>query len=384
MEDTPENTPLPKALYVITKGNWGGAQRYVFDLATAAKGAGFEPVVAIGGEEGLLNRRLKEAGIRVISLPQVKNDASFDALRVAYRTLKDLLREERPTIVHLNSSLVGASGALAARQVGIPRAIFTAHGWAFNEDRPLLQKILIFLVHYATAILSHQIICVSEAIRKDMRYMLFVSNKTTIIKHGLLEPNFKGREDARQKLVSGKQNYFWIGMLGELHKTKGVFEAVEAFEKIAQKLPDALLVIVGEGRAREALEKQIAQSNLKEKVVLVGHVDDGATYLKAFDIFLFPSRTEALGYALLEAGHASLPAVATAVGGIPEIIDDRKEGLLVERNNSKAIADALLYLQGNPLVRRKLGEALKEKVEKGFSLESALKKTFATYKDAQR
>src|SRR3989338_454048 len=119
-----------RILYVITKANWGGAQRYVYDLATAAKEAGHEVAVAVGGT-GILTKRLQEASIRTIELP-LRQRRTFLLDLFTFGSLFSLIRvfrAERPDVVHLNSAKAGGLGGLAARLAGVPRIIFTAHGW---------------------------------------------------------------------------------------------------------------------------------------------------------------------------------------------------------------------------------------------------------------
>jgi len=367
-----------KILYIITKANWGGAQKYVFDLSTQAKGAGFEVVVAYGNP-GKLGVSLEGAGIRTIELPQLGRDINIGADFSSFKTLFSIIKSEFPDIVHLNSSKAGGLGALAARLLFVKRIIFTAHGWAFNEDRPLWQKIPIALIHYLTVALSHITICNSEATKRDMGWMPFVQSKIRVVYNGIEEPEFKDRESARELLMP-KINGFFVGMVCELHPTKGVFEAVEAFSLIEEKIPDAYLVILGEGHERLELEKEIARHTLGKRVKLLGHVTDAASYMKAFDVFLFPSRSESLGYALIEAGFASLPTVATHVGGIPEIIENGKTGILVPSKNPQAIAKALAQLEENPVNRRSLGESLREKVRTSFSKDRLVHETMIVYR----
>lgn len=368
-----------KILYIITKANWGGAQRYVFDLASAAKAAGFDVAVAYG-TPGEMEQRLRALHIRTIAIPGMTRDVQATADAASFGSLIQILKDERPDIVHLNSSKAGALGALACRLRRIPTIIFTAHGWAFNEDRPKWQKGIIALIHYVTVLLAHKTLCNSEATRRDAGWMPFVQRKLVVTLLGRDEPVFLKREDARHTLFPHIDNGFFIGMVGELHKSKGVFEAIDAFARIASTIPDTYMAIMGEGTERVALTERISKHNLTERVFLLGQVKGAATYLKAFDIFLFPSRTESLGYALMEAGYASLPVVATNVGGIPEIIDTEETGLLVTRGSDAAIADALLRLEADAALRRRLGEALRTKITTVFSIDTMIKKTFEIYR----
>src|SRR3989338_9863030 len=133
-----------KILYVITKGNWGGSQRYLFDMATSLPKNKFDVKVAIG-EGGLLKERLLENGIKVISIPALQRDISVMKEIRSFVSLYKIFRTSpRPDVVHLNSSKASALGALAARIAGVPRIVFTAHGWPFKEDRPWVIKWLIY------------------------------------------------------------------------------------------------------------------------------------------------------------------------------------------------------------------------------------------------
>lgn len=373
-----QNKPKIKVLIAITKANWGGAQRYVFDVATAGAKRGFDVSVAYGSR-GLMAEKLQEAGVPTIELPFLGRDVSLFKDFASFRQLLSVLKNERPNVLHLNSSKIGGVGALAGRLAGIPKIIFTAHGWAFNEGRPLWQKAIIAILHYLTIVLAHETLCNSEATRRDCAWMPFVQRKIRVIRLGVSPISFIERTHARELLSPQNINAFWIGMVGELHATKGVFEAVEGFEAVAKEYPDARLIIAGEGDARAELEKEIRTRKLGGKVILLGHVVDAPKYLLAFDIFLFPSRTEALGLSLLEAGLAGLPAVGTSVGGIPEILEHRKTGLLIPSNNPKCIKEILMILMKDPALRRKLGEALKEKVATEFSKEEMLEKTLGRY-----
>ncbi len=120
--------------------------------------------------------------------------------------------------------------------------------------------------------------------------------------------------------------------------------------------------------------------HLQDRIRFCGHIIDAAALLSAFDIFLFPSRSEALGFAALEAGNASLPVVASRVGGIPEIIDSGTSGILVPVDDVDGFADALTTLLENPDLREKYGAELHARVKDEFSQKEMVKKTFALYK----
>src|SRR3989344_9582024 len=145
-----------KILYLITKSNFGGAQRYVYDLATETKKRGHDVVGGFGGD-GPLATKLADAGVRTVSIATLERDVNPLNDFKTFLKLLDLFAKERPEVIHLNSSKMGGLGALAARlwnawnwifsflgRGGHPaRIIFTGHGWAFNEERTDLERFII-------------------------------------------------------------------------------------------------------------------------------------------------------------------------------------------------------------------------------------------------
>jgi glycosyltransferase involved in cell wall biosynthesis len=364
-----------KILYFITKANFGGAQKYVFDLASSAQEAGHAPVL-VYGVPGKLSLMCKERGIRTIQLSGLQRDLEPSGELSAFFQLFRILKEECPDVIHVNSSK-GGLALLAARIRGIKKILFTAHGWAFNEDRSHLQKKLLRFIYTITILLSHATICVSEAVRRDIEIPL-IRNKLRVIRNGIEGASLLSRDDARHAFKSDAGG-IWIGMTAELHKTKCIGDAIRALARLRDKFPTLSLTVMGEGEEREKLEALIQELSLEEKVFLPGFTADAPRLLGAFDLFLMPSRTEALGYAAIEAGYAGLPVIASNVGGLPEVIEHEKTGLLVPAENPSALADAIDTLLSNKERAKQYGIALKAHVEKEFSKEIMVRETFALY-----
>ena len=377
-----------KILFVITKSNFGGAQRYVYDIARSLSLDEFEVVVAFGGE-GLLKEKLSDANIRTISVDGLERDINiFNEFRVFSQLMK-LYREERPDVVHLNSSKIGGIGAFAGRVVGIKRIIFTAHGWAFNEERPWIERMVIACLSWLTIMLAHMTIAVSKQIKSQMCYFPFTKNRMKVIHNGVDQAGVFSKEEARGLLLKHNKKMssaipkdaFWIGTVSELHATKGLLYAIEAVEKLVSKGKNVVFIIIGEGEKRHELRKLIEEKNLQDKVFLFGFIDAAPQYLRAFDIFTLTSISEALSLSTLEAGLSERPVVASDVGGLPEIITSNESGLLVPIRDSQAIADAIDFLIENKEKRGLLGSKLKQKVENDFSLQKMLTKTIEVYKN---
>lgn len=373
-----EVTPKRRILYVITKSSWGGAQRYVFDVACGARDKGYEVMVAVGGE-GELVERLKEEGIEVQQLRDLKRDINISHELSSLSALWKIASQWKPDVIHGNSSKAGLYAGIVGRLAGTKHILFTAHGWAFNEDRPAWQKKIIWFFHFLTILLSHKTICVSEATKRDTENMPLSRSHTVVIPNGVEESTLLSRKDARLILAPHVSFPVWVGTIAELHPTKQLHVLLRAFAKIAEHHADTMLMIIGEGQERKRLEALVRELNLEDRVRLRGHVEQASAYLSAFDLFVLPSRSEALAYVLLEAGLAELPVIASNVGGVPEVILDKETGILVPSGDVEGLAQSMDDLLGDPIERRRLAAAHKERVSKFFRKADMIERTLALY-----
>jgi glycosyltransferase involved in cell wall biosynthesis len=366
-----------RILYGITKTNFGGAQRYVYELALYAKSKG-HMVAVIAGGNGALVEKLKQEDIEVISLPALGRDISFiDDLKSFFFIIK-VLYKWKPDVFHINSSKMGLLGSLAGRVVAIPKIIFTAHGWVFNESRPSYQRTFFKLIYWYILLFSHKIICVSEGTKKDIRNWPLVQNKIIVIKNGVDNFSLLPRSDARRSLGIHEDDILVVGTVAELHHVKGLDLLLNAWSEFVKSCR-AELIIIGEGEERENLENMLQSLGISDSVVFKGYMDDARAHMSAFDIFVITSRSEALPYVPLEAGVASLPVIATAVGGIPEIITDEVNGILIPPEDPQIIFLSLLMLAENIELREKLGAELKRTVTDKFSITKMVNDTIKEY-----
>lgn len=302
-----------KVLYLITKATWGGAQKYVFDLATHLPSERSEAVVVFG-QTGALAEKLTQAGIRTLTLPSLGRDVALVSDTKSFFGLLRCIRAEKPNVVHLNSSKAAALGALAARLSSVPRIVFTVHGWPFREQRSAFSKALIWLISWVTALLSHTIICVSEYDLAQAKRMPLISKKAIRIYNGIyLDETFGSGDVIRSSFPAGVHI---IGSIGELNKNKNHLSLIER----AHNDTSLYVAIVGDGELRSMLEQKIREYGLSDRVKLFGFLP-ARDVLKGFDTFALPSLKEGLPYVLLEAKLAGLPIEANRVGGVGEILD---------------------------------------------------------------
>ncbi|OGF19874.1 hypothetical protein A3G56_00540 [Candidatus Falkowbacteria bacterium RIFCSPLOWO2_12_FULL_45_10] len=384
-----------KILYLVTQSDFGGAQRYVYDLATNLS-ENFTIVVAGGeqGYEGELVKKLNKSGIRYLPLSHLKRVISPWHDWSAFWQIVHLIQTEKPDIVHLNSSKISILGSLAAWWCKVPKIIYTVHGWVFSEDLPLRKKYFYKILEKLTARFKTDIICLSEWEKQNtVRRQIAPAKKISVIYNGIAPINFLPRAEARAQLAktAGAQiddQTILIGSIGNLYKNKGYEYLIEAI-KISNipaspagrqyPISNIKLIIIGSGPEQNNLQLQINNYELQNKIILTGSIGDAAQLLSAFDIYVCSSVKEGLPYSILEAMQAGLPIVATPVGAIPEIITDGQTGLLVKSGNAAALADKLSYALNRLSVSKQIGVEANKQVIAKYALRAMIKETANLY-----
>ena len=343
----------------------------------------FEVVVALGAR-GTLTELLEAAAIKTISIPALQRDISIWKELKAIWQIAGIIKAERPDILHVNSSKAGGYGSLLGRLFGVPRIIFTAHGWAFNEDRSWWQRIILKCLHYLTILFAHQTICVSKTLQSQLAWP-GTARKTTVVYNGRPAIPFLDHDTARLRLIEScpdLQAYSgdpWSITIGELHPVKQHDVVMRAVAQVVEAVPNYRHLIIGAGEQQAQLEALIAELHLEEHVFLLGSVPEAATYLTAADLFVLGSRSEAFALVIIEAAQAGLPIVASRVGGIPEIITDSESGLLVPAGDVSAFSRSIATLLKNPELQKQLGTAAQRR-SADFSIERMLSLTTQVYR----
>ena len=369
-----------KVLLCITKSRVGGAQKYTYDLATQLPSDAFETVVAAGGS-GPLFDMLRDKDIRTIAVPGLERDINpLRELQAFFHLIRIFIRE-KPDIIHLNSSKMGAMGAVAAYVSKIltldfkPRVIFTVHGWGFREDRSTAQRMAIFGISWVSSLFHNHVIVINSADRQDAA--AFIPRKNlSLIPLGIAAADSHSREQSRAFFSSraGRtfdDNTIVIGATAELTKNKGLSYLVEALHHllISSKKLDIHCIIMGEGEERRNLEEQIKKLHLENHISLAGFVQNAYRYAPGLDLFMLSSVKEGLPYALMEAMAAGLPIIATRVGGIPDLICHDTNGVLAPAKNPHALKEQLEHLLASQDKCRILGTQAKETIARDYPLE---------------
>jgi glycosyltransferase involved in cell wall biosynthesis len=368
----------PKLLVIITKPNWGGAQKYVYDIATAKLvQENYEVLVAVGAK-GELTDRLKASSIEVRVLKQLANSINFFKLFRSVLELLLVITKNKPDIVHTNSSFAGIAVSTACFLLG-KKSVFTVHGWPFNEKRTTQQKFLLRSAMFFVMLLHTKVICVSRTAFSQFPGFLKTRRKAKVVHNGISKTAQRSFSEVTPGYKKSGTNFVTIA---ELHTSKNHLLVLDAFDVLPKEVISKHNVtyhIIGEGSERKAIEKRIALSPYKDRIHLYGAIPNASQYLASFDIFVLGSITEGLGYVLLEAGLASIPVIATRVGGVPEVIKDDVTGMLVRSKSIPEMSLAMKDLIEHKPMRLKLAVALKLRVEKEFSKDTMIAETIKVY-----
>lgn len=398
---------IMKILYLITKSEpMGGVQKYVYDLTQALLSENIDVSVALGGN-GTLKELLEKKGVHTHIIKSFQRNVHvFKELTALFEIMR-LYKKVSPDIVHLNSSKAGGLGAFAACCLNIGRArrnqkkiqtIFTAHGWAFTENRPKWQQLTLSLLQIITVLLSDITITVSDHTKQEILFQTptflhrFMQKKIVSIPNGVEPFELRNVREARKELIERTRlrgsvdlwstQTLWIGSIAELHKNKGIDIAIEAIACIAPEFSknkvSLVYFVIGDGEERARLEQLIHRRKLDSIIFLVGYVPGARSYLSALDIYLLPSRKEGLPWVLLEAGYAQLPVIATGVGGITDVINHEQNGIITHIDHHQ-MGDAILKLAKDTPKRISFGKKLKKQIENEFNGEEMLKRTIRLY-----
>ena len=352
-----------KIIHIITSLNIGGAEKLLLDLVRELDEDKFETKVVTSVDAGVLVRDFGENEIEV----KVFRKKSKLGLGVIWGIFRHL-RKERPQIVHTHLFGGDTWGRIAAILARVPVIISTEHNT--NIDEGFLKRLLKKFLSYFT----DKIIAVSESVEKySILRDKIGEKKIKVIYNGI----------NLEKFLQNKQKEFGnppiIGVVGRLEEQKGHKYLIEALN-LLKNVPWTLWV-VGDGSRKTGLERLVKDLNLRGRVIFLGNRDNIAEILGQIDIFCLPSLWEGLGLAVIEAAASARPIVASKVGGIPEIIEDNKTGLLVEPENVKSLVDGLEQILLGEKDALKMGHKAREAVKEKFGIKRMVREYEELYKE---
>jgi glycosyltransferase involved in cell wall biosynthesis len=372
--------PLPqdkhriRVVQLLATGSSGGAQEHVFNLLTRVDRERYE-VSICSLTAGPATRRMERAGIPVCIIDEPDDGAAIEAVAAH-------LAAVRADVVHAHMYRAEVVATQAAWRLGAsgrrrPFVISTVHSSRIrsDEDRDLIRRL--------TPRMDH-LIAVSKAIVHKIEDEGRVGAPVSLIYNGVdLE-----RYAAQDACCTLHEEYGirasapLVGVVARLEPEKGHPTLIEAWPAVLAAVPDAHLLVVGEGSRREALEAQADELGVLGRVIFSGRRDDVPAVTAALDVAVLPSYREAQGLSILEAMALSRPVVASAVGGIPEMIEDGRTGLLVPPHDAPALATAITRLLTDHPLADMLARAGHDLVYDQFCVEQMVRSVETIYDEA--
>ncbi len=345
-------------LFVDSERIWRGGQDQLFTLLRGLTLMGYE-VCLVCHPRTLLEKRAREARVRVYPLAFWRGVAPLYMIKFWV-----LLRRLRPDILAFNTPRPILPCNLASRFSSVRARII------FRRVNFPLRHNIITRLKYTWGIDS--IVAISESICSQLIAGGIPASKISTIYEGI---DLTPYPPDRQGTVRRPGELRIVGTLAHLSPEKGLSYLIDAAALIPGIADRARFVVVGDGRCRRDLEHQVRKNRLEKCFEFAGFHDVPTKQLSRFDIFVLPSLSEGLSSAILNAMAASLPVIATEVGGIPELIRDGENGLLVPPADSKALARALDDLISNPERAVRMGRRGREIAQERFTLERKISET---------
>ena len=339
--------------HLVSGDLWAGAEVQLATLVSGLLEYKALNITAILYNSGILEERLRQLGVPV----WVIDEENYNSLNLIRETNK-ILKEMECHILHSHRYKENVLGALARINTGVKCHVCTVHGLSepFKGFKLYKAKIYEFCNYLAGRFSADRIIAVSDDTRKHLAKK-YGSSKLITIHNGididsLLDPQF--RTMVSKKELGLGEDSFILGTIGRLMPVKGYEYLLKAFKLLQDKHDNLVLLIIGDGPERDALESLAQDLKISAKVVFYGFTENVSAMMGLFGIFILSSLSEGISLSLLEAMAAGIPAVVTSVGGNPEVISHNKTGLLVPPRNEYALAEACSILLTDQKFRSQL------------------------------
>lgn len=357
-------------MHTVLRLGVAGLERLVTELTLGIDRERFDVEVCCFAGLGPFADLLRSHGIPVTLVKQTSN--------VTYLwQLRRFFRERRADIVHTHTGTFFYA-ALAAKLAGVPAIVYTEHG-RFEVD-PLIRLV----EDYISVRVTDKVVAVSDQLQTRLiEQVHFPASKVLTIVNGINTDQFAPRPEQpglRQSL-SIPDNAKIVGTVGRLQEVKDHLSFIKAFELVNQRLPNTVLMLVGDGSLRPQLEAYVADHNLKGRVIFAGLRQDIPEMLNLLDLFVLSSLSEGTCVSLLEAMASGLPAVVTDVGGNPSIVTHGVNGLVVEPRDIEQLANAIVELLTDEPRYARMSENARQRMVADFSSRRMMEKYNEIYSD---
>lgn len=354
-----------KILQVINNLDIGGAETLLKNYLLTNGDKDIEnDICLLGGGNTFIVDQLKQKDIQVFNLG-LKNKYNF---RQAIKGIADIIKEYKYDCVHIHLFPGQYYGAILAKKFNSLPFIFTEHS-TFNKRRDIK---LFYPIEKWSYKYYKKLFCISEMTKRALvHWMPSLANKTEVLHGGIPIRNSKGENE---------EKVYDLVLVGSLRgPEKGVDIYIKAIKQVEDQITKA--VVVGDGVLKDELIDLRNSLGLENKIEFVGNRDDVNSFLQRSRMFVLPSRWEGFGLAIVEAMANKLPVIATNTGGIPEIITDGYDGLLVKKEDVNDLSEKIAYLLVNKERAKELAENAYNTALNKFSIEVYTEKMNSYYKE---
>ena len=364
-----------RVLHLITELHTGGAQMALLKLLRHGDRARFAPSVAcLFGGNGKTGQAIAKLGVSVTDLGMT-NKARIDAFARLYR----LIRREHPTILHTWMFHANVPGRVTGRMCGVPIVISSERLGSANDFRKSVDRLTVSMSDRVTAVSRH-------AARFLIDDVGVPKHKVVVIPNGIDMNDYADLPDpakVRDTMGLSEDESIVLSACRLDNRQKGLDYLLDAWKSVVETNPDSRLLVAGDGPDRAALERQAARNGIADSVIFMGEIV-ARDVLPAADVFVLPSLYEGMPNVVLEAMAASVPVVATSVGGTPEVVMDGETGLLVAPGDSNALARGIRRILDAPETAMRFRSASRNRIESHFALKTTVQLTESLYETLLR
>lgn len=378
-------TPI-KIAYILTPVEFGGAVKVSLTFLEHVDRAKFliHPLILIRPweKDNLFEEELKKQGYPYSRMPVAVKDRENgrDYFRIARccRMVYSCLRKGSFDLAHTHGYFADLMGIPASRMLGIP-VLSTCHGFIGNDRNLRLYNWL----DCRALRFADRIIAVSDGIKDHLVAKGVDEKRIAVIQNAVRDDcdpvSFEQNRRLKRAVLGIQEDALLIGYIGRLSGEKGILVLMQACSGLRARGIPLKLLIIGEGPQRPALEAFARNAGLDRSVMFAGFQNDIEKWLPSLDVFVLPSFTEGTPMALLEAMAHGIPVIASAVGGIPQVIRSGRNGILTEPGSAEEIMQAVLSISVNGALRKRLSDAAKKTIQNGYCASSWIRKIEMEY-----
>jgi len=363
-----------KVLQAIRQGKVGGGETHIVDLVKHLNKEHFQPVV-LSFTDGEMIDKLNDMGVENYV---IHSEKAFDFS--TWKSVKALMREKQIDLIHIHGTRATSNVYWAAKKLDLP-TVYTIHGWSFHDDQnALVKNARIFFEKWITKKTDCNI-SVSDS-NQETGFKHIPGFKSVVVHNGIdlikFNPDCAKRKNLRDELNIA-QDAFVICFIGRMTAQKDPLTLIKAFKEINSEYSNAVLLMVGDGELKEKAIALTRELGLEKSVIFQRSRTDVADILFSSDIFCLPSLWEGFPIALLEAMAMRKAVVATEVDGSVEIIQNKKNGILVKPQNIQMLANAIKELIQNNSLKEELSIAAQQTILNDFDVKKMTKKIEDVY-----